>query len=156
MFSSISEKNPYCLHSGLGYRLTIAARANSLRFETKISDLGMTRQMWCVLVAVGEQSLNHPTDIAKYIGINKTSCSRTLRQMLDKSLITQKLGVKDGRTRLVYLTENGQIALQASLKYAHQSQRELAELFKTDEDQAAFSDLLGCLLPVGAPDLPTL
>jgi hypothetical protein len=65
----LTMTDPYDLHTGIGYQLTIAARTNNSQFEKNLSKLGLTRQMWCVLIAVGEQRIITPSAIADYIGI---------------------------------------------------------------------------------------
>ena len=58
----------YHLHASLGYRLTRAARIAERRFEDRLSDKGLTRMSWCVLLAVGEEGLTMPSDIADFGG----------------------------------------------------------------------------------------
>ena len=71
----------YRLHDSLGYRLTYAARLNERRFEAGLADLGLTRLMWCVLCALDFEGLSRPSDIAAFIGVDRTAISRCLRQM---------------------------------------------------------------------------
>lgn len=109
---------PYDLHSGLGYKLTIAARTNNAGFETALSVLGLTRQMWCVLVAVGEQNITAPSAIADYIGIIRPAASRTLKQMERNGLLHRTTGDTDKRTTTVALTDKGRALLAQSMPIA--------------------------------------
>ena len=116
---------PYDLHSGLGYRLTIAARTNNAGFEATLAAFGLTRQMWCVLVAVGEQQITAPSAIADYIGIIRPAASRTLKQMEKSGLLKRVSGTQDKRTTQVQLTPQGKAALQQTLPLALQTREQI-------------------------------
>lgn len=151
----MTEKAGYCLHDGLGFRLTLAARINSQRFEAKIADLKISRQMWCVLVAVGEQHITQPSAIADYIGINRTAASRSLRQMLDRGLLQRLAGTRDRRTSEIAMTPAGQATLDAALPLALANQAELKSQLSAAE-QAQFSTLLDTLLQGEKPPVAGL
>lgn len=148
----MTDSSGYCLHSGLGYRLTLAARINSQRFESKIADLGITRQMWCLLVAVGEQNITLPSAIAQYIGINRTAASRTLRQMEERGHLQRSAGTGDKRTTRVEISAEGRTVLDAALPMAFEAQDELRnQLTEAEHDQ--LSTLLDKLLSNAAPEV---
>ena len=134
-------QKPYDLHSGLGYRLTIAARTNNAGFETNLATLGLTRQMWCVLVAVGEQNITAPSAIAEYIGIIRPAVSRTLKQMEKSGLLNRQGGTTDKRRTEVHLTDKGQMALQNSLPLALQT-RVAVDTALSQTEQAQLTALL--------------
>lgn len=133
--------NPFNLHDGIGYRLTIAARTNNAVFESKLSDLGLTRQMWCVLIAVGEQGINTPSAIADYIGIIRPAASRTLKQMEKSGLLARASGQGDKRTTQVALTPDGESSLALSLPLAAQNRADMNAVLSTTE-QASLKILL--------------
>lgn len=103
----MSGPAPYRLHDALGYRLTVAARRVERRFEAALKTLGLTRITWCVLLAVGEEGHHHPSEIADFIGIDRTATSRALRGMEAAGLITRDGGRNDRRNTRVRLTEIG-------------------------------------------------
>ncbi len=103
----MSGTAPYHLHASLGYQLSLAARIQERRLEEHLKSLGLTRTTWCVLLAIGNEGLAQPSDIAHFIGIDRTAASRALRQMQDRGLIDRVAGQGDGRTRTVVLTELG-------------------------------------------------
>lgn len=109
------------LHGSLGYQITMLARVIERRFEQRIAEFGLTRPMWCVLLAAGEEGLSAPSDIAGYIGIDRTATSRTLRQMEERGFITRGSGPEDGRSVRVGLTAKGQGALEAVLPLAREN-----------------------------------
>lgn len=129
----------YRLHDAIGYQLTLTARLQERRFEAALKGLDLTRITWCVLLAVGDEDLALPSDIADFIGIDRTATSRALRQMEDAGLITRDGGTGDRRTRCVSLTDRGRAKLAQAepLALANRvrteamlSQDELAELHR--------------------------
>ncbi len=136
--------SPYDLRTGLGYQLTIAARTNNADFEAALARLGITRQMWCVLVAVGEQNITAPSAIADYIGIIRPAASRTLKQMDQKGLLHRKNGQTDKRTTTVALTDQGRDVLDRSIPMALATRSAIDDALTANE-QHQLSQLLAKL-----------
>lgn len=126
-------QDPYDLHQGLGYRLTIAARTNNASFEENLSALGLTRQKWCVLVAVGEQQITTPSAIADYIGIIRPAASRTLKQMDKDGLLNRAAGNADKRSTTVALTPKGVDLLHRSMPFALQTREHINAALSASE-----------------------
>lgn len=103
----MSATAPYRLHASLGYQLSLAARIQERRLEDGLKTLGLTRITWCVLLAIGNEDLRQPSDIASFVGIDRTAASRALRQMETDGLVERGAGAGDGRTRSVALTGRG-------------------------------------------------
>lgn len=99
--------NKYRLHRSVGYQLSLATRSQERRLEEKLKVLGLTRITWCVLLAVGNESLVHPSEIAEFVGIDRTAISRALRQMESAGMIERKSGSDDRRMTAVKLTDLG-------------------------------------------------
>jgi len=125
----------YNLHDRLGYKLTLAAQVNNQLLVNLLSQLNLTRQMWCVLVAVGEQQLSQPSDIADYIGIQRAAVSRTLKDMHNKGLLQRISDPKNGKQILVSLTDTGQTLLAQSLLLSEQSTQRLNTKLNDSERQ---------------------
>jgi len=102
---------PYRLHASLGYQLSLAARIQERRLDDGLRALGLTRITWCVLLAIGNEDLRQPSDIASFVGIDRTATSRALRQMQSDGLIERGSGTGDRRTRTVQLTAKGKSLL---------------------------------------------
>ncbi|MEM1302763.1 MAG: MarR family transcriptional regulator, partial [Pseudomonadota bacterium] len=77
----------YRLHDSLGYNLSLAARLQERRLDDGLRSLALTRTNWCILLAVGVEGLSGPSDIAAFVGIDRTATSRALRQMEQAGLI---------------------------------------------------------------------
>ena len=111
----------YQLHASLGYQLSLAARIQERRLEEQLKTLGLTRTAWCVLLAVGNEGLKQPSDIARFIGIGRTAASRALRQMEADGLVERDAGAGDGRTRSVELTALGSSRLAKGMPMAREN-----------------------------------
>lgn len=97
----------YRLHNSLGYHLSLASRVQERRLDEGLKALGLTRVTWCVLLAVGNEGLTRPSEIADFVGIDRTATSRALRGMEAAGLIARRSGQSDGRATEVRLTELG-------------------------------------------------
>ncbi len=113
----------YDLHSALGYQLSLTARHVERRFETELQHLGLSRITWCVALAVGGHALGHPSDIAKFVGLERSAVSRALRRLQRDGLITRARGKSDARTRLVRLTPAGETVLEQANALARSARR---------------------------------
>jgi hypothetical protein len=71
------------LHESLGFQITRTARTIERRVESGLRDYGLTRVGWCILLAVEEEGLKNPSEIAQFVGIDRTATSRALRQLED-------------------------------------------------------------------------
>lgn len=108
----------YRLHESLGYRLSVAARLQERRLDEGLRGLGLTRITWCVLLAVGNEGLTRPSEIAEFVGIDRTATSRALRQMEAAGLLERTAGSGDRRTTRVALNPAGEAALEAGTPLA--------------------------------------
>jgi len=111
----------YNLHHRLGYKLTLAAQVNNQILVNLLSELHLTRQTWCILIAVGEQNIHQPSAIADYIGIQRAAVSRTLKDMHNKQLVERINDPNNAKLTLVHLTSKGQVLLSRSLPMTEQS-----------------------------------
>jgi MarR family transcriptional regulator for hemolysin len=111
----------YHLHDSLGYRLTYAARLNERRFEVRLAESGLTRLMWCVLCALEYEALRRPSEIAEFIGVDRTAISRCLKHMETRGLIARCAAEGDARTRAVSATAEGRGALAPATEAAKEN-----------------------------------
>lgn len=151
----MTPEKRFNLQKGLGYRLSLLASINSRKIESHLTELGLTRLMWCVLLAIEEEGLTQPSEIAEFIGINRTAASRTLRQMHERKLINRLPGRDDGRSILVTATEKGKQALEAALPKARIVAQEIRSKL-TEEELAIFEELLDKMLAGESRDLSKL
>jgi DNA-binding MarR family transcriptional regulator len=122
------------------YQLTLTSRLQERRLEEGLRRLGLTRLSWCVLLAVQVEGCSKPSEIAQFIGIDRTATSRALRQMEAKGWVARHVGAGDRRTTQVALTPDGAALLARAVPIA--------------EDNALY--FLSKLPPEGAEALQTL
>lgn len=146
---------PYRLHASLGYHLSVAARQQERRLDEQLKTLGLTRTTWCVLLAVGNEELTQPSEIAAFVGIDRTATSRALRQMEADGLLARSSGTEDRRTRRVALTDKGCDAIKAATPFARQNARIMADQLDPGEQEALIR-LLTKLRPADDAPLNTL
>lgn len=125
----------YNLHDRLGYKLTLAAQVNNQILVNLLANIGLNRQTWCVLVAVGEQGINQPSEIADYIGIQRAAVSRTLKDMHHKGMLLRDRDPNNAKQTLVTLTDTGQDLLAQSLLLCEQSTQRMDEKLSFTERQ---------------------
>lgn len=146
---------PYRLHTSLGYHLSVAARQQERRLDEALKTLGLTRTTWCVLLAVGNERLSQPSEIAGFVGIDRTATSRALRQMEADGLLARSSGTEDRRTRRVELTDKGCEAIRAATPFARANAAIMAEQLDAGE-QDMLIRLLAKLRPADDAPLNTL
>lgn len=135
---------PYRLHRSLGYNLSLAARLQERRLDEGLRTIGLTRTTWCVLLGVGHESLTSPSQIAAFVGIDRTATSRALRQMEAEGLIERRDGKDDKRTTVVGLTQNGATRLQQGAPFAIANNLAMTEKL-SDGEAEELKRLLGKL-----------
>ncbi len=111
----------YHLHASLMYQLTLTSRLQERRLEEGLRRLGLTRATWCVLLAVHVEGLTKPSEIAQYIGIDRTATSRALRQMESRGWLLRRSGTDDRRTTTVALTDCGAALLERAVPVAREN-----------------------------------
>lgn len=145
----------YRLHASLGYHLSLASRLQERRFDEALKTLGLTRTTWCVLLAVGNEGLHQPSDIAAFVGIDRTATSRALRHMEVDGLLTRKTGSGDRRTTHVVLTSLGQGRIRDATPFAVENNTLMKEKLGAIE-HAELMRLLGRLVEGEDAALTTL
>lgn len=118
-----SPRRPYRLHESVLYQLTLTSRMQERRLEEGLRALGLTRITWCVLLAVENEGLTQPSDIAEFIGIDRTATSRALRQMEAAGWVARSGGRPDRRTTTVALTDAGRALLARATPVAEENAR---------------------------------
>lgn len=131
----MDSTDPYRLHASLGYHLSVAARQQERRLDDALKTLGLTRTTWCILLAVGNEELSQPSDIAGFVGIDRTATSRALRQMEADGLLARSSGTEDRRTRRVELTDKGREAIQVATPFARANATIMADQLEPGEQE---------------------
>jgi len=133
----MDQTGRYRLHASLGYQLSLTSRLQERRFDDQLKALALTRITWCILLAVANEGLPHPSAIAAFVGIDRTAASRALRQMEAAGLIRRNCGRDDRRTTTVGLTPRGEDMLARATPLA----RENAAHFEAKLNEQDLADL---------------
>ena len=145
----------FLLHESLGYQLSLVSRMIERIFEERLSQLQITRAMWAVLLAVEQESCSKPSEIADFVGIDRTAVSRLLRALEEKKFVRRAAAEGDGRARAVTLTASGRKVLGIATQAAHETARWYrSKLRKAEQEQ--LHSLLSKLLEGEALDVPAL
>lgn len=123
----------YDLHASPGYHATLAARAYERRLEDGLRRCGLSRIGWCILLAVVEEGLRHPSDIAGFIGIGRSVASRTLGQMERDGLVIRRAGIRDRRKTEIDVTPEGRRRLDAAIPLGIENSAHFAAKLSADE-----------------------
>ena len=132
---------PYRLQASLGYKLSLAARLQERRLEADLKKLGLTRTTWCVLLALAVEGLTKPSDIAEFIGIDRTATSRSLRSMEAEGLIERSGRSDDRRFRTVKITDKGRDLLDQGSPKARANNAALSAKLSEAEEVALMKAL---------------
>jgi DNA-binding MarR family transcriptional regulator len=119
----------YALHASLGYQMSLTARLHERKFENRIKPLGLTRLTWCILLAVEGQGYQSPSEIALFVGIDRTATSRALRKMTADGLVIRASALEetpsdartDGRRARISATADGRQRLAQATEIARQN-----------------------------------
>ena len=135
----MTTHTPYRLHLSLGYQLSLAARIQERRLEDGLKPLGLTRVTWCMLLAVGHEALRQPSEIADFVGIDRTATSRALRHLEAEAIIERASGAGDGRTKSVNLTAKGRDLLERGVPLAQHNNAAMDALMTPAERDRLFA-----------------
>jgi DNA-binding MarR family transcriptional regulator len=121
------------LHDSVGHHVTRTARIIERRVENNLRSFGLTRVGWCVLLAVAEEGKKNPSDIANFVGIDRTATSRALRVLESEGLIMREMGRDDRRTTEVKLTELGEAQFRTALPACRDANLHFQQKLTVDE-----------------------
>ncbi len=102
------------------------ARQQESRLDSLLKSIGLTRISWCILLAVGNENLGKPSEIAGFVGIDRAATSRALQHLEKDGLLVRKSGLHDRRTRRTFLTHKGRALVQEGTPFARQNASILA------------------------------
>jgi len=117
----LTMSEPYPLLDSLGYRMTLTSRINERRFDALLAPMGLSRVTWCVLLAVGQQGLETPSQVASWIGIDRTATSRALRRLDKNGHVARNQGTGDKRVTVVSITAAGHEVLRRASDAAREN-----------------------------------
>lgn len=128
-----STYKPYDLHASVGYQATLSSRVFERRLEDGLKSIGISRLQWCVLVAIGVEHRQTPSDISEFLGIDRTATSRCLRALEADKLIERTPARDDRRKTHVSLADQGARKLADALPIASENNAHFMQKLTPDE-----------------------
>jgi DNA-binding MarR family transcriptional regulator len=128
-----TSHKPYDLHASVGFQATLSSRVFERRLEDGLKAIAVSRLQWCILVAIGINSQRRPSDIAQFLGIDRTATSRALRGMEADGLVARTPDTRDRRKTDVALTDQGREKLAQALPIASENTAYFGEKLTTHE-----------------------
>lgn len=135
------DLQPIRLHDSIAFNTTVVARMMERRVEEGLRAHGLTRIGWCILVALVEENLTRPSEIADFLAIDRTGTSRALRQLEDGGLIQRQIGRGDRRNTEVSITPEGRDVLDIAMPLCTENMAHFAARLSAQEE----ATLLGLL-----------
>ncbi|MAY32752.1 MAG: transcriptional regulator [Rhodovulum sp.] len=129
----MAENTTYRLHDSLGYYMSLTSRMQERRLDDWLRPLGLTRITWCILLAVENEGLSRPSEIADFVGIDRTATSRALRQMEEAGLISRASARDDRRMTDVRLSDLGRDLMAQATPLAEENNRIAAARLSSEE-----------------------
>lgn len=121
--------------------MSLTARLMERHFDKLLVPHGLSRLMWCILVMSDLYKITGPSQMAEYLGIDRTAISRVLRSMERAGLVERVTTKDDRRGREVRLTEEGSARLNTILPRAWDTTDYFASKL-TDEETGELKRLL--------------
>ena len=129
----MSASEPYRLHESIGYLLSLVSRQQERRLDDGLKQIGLTRATWCIILGIHDENLSQPSELADFVGIDRTAASRALRQLEADGMILRSSGTGDRRTRTVELTEAGEAVYHRAVPLARENAAILSGRLSEDE-----------------------
>jgi DNA-binding MarR family transcriptional regulator len=147
MLAAILENNPLPIAYRLNYLANFYVGPLMKNMEQK---LGMTRPEWIVLFCLTRKSGLSAQQISDVTGRPKTSISAAVKQLQSKKLLSRTVDAKDGRRRVLQITEAGRRIYGNILEgFVHREAEMIACLSKSE--RSSFLQLLNKMIDNSAP-----
>jgi len=125
----------YNLEESLGYVIGRAGRAMANRLNQNFEKAGydVTCEQWAVLMNLWHKNGQNQKELAGLACKDKTSITRLLDGLEKRNLVVRTPGQKDGRQKLIYLTNQGKKFQQELLTIVQNTLLEAQENIKSAE-----------------------
>lgn len=121
--SETQDLTTYRAQDNLGYCLSRAALIMQTAVDGALVDLGLTRLSWTVLACIRFEGVESPSQIAKFVGLERTTASRIISRLEKDGFVIRQPNSSDGRGHNVKPTEQGLDACQRAPDLIHSATR---------------------------------
>lgn len=105
-------------YSFLAFWLHRLSTEVSKRFETALSEYGVTVAQWNILLLIYNCDANSPRAISDLAGVDAGSVSRAIDRLCSKGLVERIYDQEDGRSVRISLTPAGHAVMNPTLEIA--------------------------------------
>lgn len=102
---TVSIDNPADVRRNIGMRLSIIARNLRHLFDRHVTNLGVTRSQWTMIVVVARHPGATQRMIAEALEMSEASAGRLVDKLCAEGLLRRQERDDDRRARAVYLTD---------------------------------------------------
>ena len=96
------------IHQSLGYWTSLAGRTMESEFNERLARFGITRVAWAVLGAIYYDEKSTPSELAKFLSIDRAAITRLLDKLETQNLMTRHRTGEDRRSVSLRLTAKGE------------------------------------------------
>lgn len=127
-------------NSCLCHRTRMAARAVTRLYDEILRPVELRASQLAVLVAVGKEDVTSITELAKYMGVDRSTLTRNLAPLEREGLI--RVGNEGWRrSRTVEITKKGRSRLREALPFWERAQETLRQKLGSRKWPVIMSDL---------------
>ena len=127
------------------YCINLRRAANHITgvYDTLLSSCGLTVNQYSLLINLSRLGESSISDLAAFIGLDRTTLVRTLKPLLNSGMIADNAAV-GSRDRRLYVSANGFAALQATRPLWEQAQKQIQDKigFENAESLSKILELL--------------
>lgn len=95
------------LEFNLAYRLSYMSFLMNRATSPVLASHGLTNQQWKVISVLHQIAPATAQEVTRWVTLDKSAVSRTVRQLLEQNLITRRLHEKDARNVNLFFTAKG-------------------------------------------------
>ena len=107
-----SEMTKHDFKASLGFQLTRATTIVQHAVDTALVPYDLTRISWIVLSAIRFDGKTSVTEVAKYVGMERTAVSRIISRLEQQHVLARGKCPSDGRASQLQVTDKGETLCQ--------------------------------------------
>ncbi len=134
------DQEPQCLTGNLGWLLDQASHVYATEIAAALAPLGLGSRGYCVLASASRGDLTQ-TELAKLIGLDKTTMVVTVDELERAGLAERKLSSTDRRARVIEVTSAGRRKVAEAERIIERVQTDVLESLPAGERGAFVSAL---------------
>lgn len=125
-----------CLH------VRRAARTIARRFDDAFRPLDLTSGQYSLLMSLNRPHPPHMQDVADLLAMDRTTLTANLKPLERRGLVAIDIDLKDKRSRLLTLTDQGMALLVKAFPIWQKTQKDLNALVTNSDSRHLLTDLI--------------